>query len=138
MSSGVINRYLRGSDDKDYTSDKASALRNIIGCDNAFDKCIVNKEITIFRGQPMSNRFLNSAKAVGFNEFNLIGMNIVNTAYSSTSLNMTSAVYFAYDKKFGTKDYKDIGHGMIFRTKLPVGTKAIYTHRFSTIKCFNS
>lgn len=122
MTSGTVNRLCRGIE---YEGEKkgegrASGIRIINNLDNYFDKVVTSRPVKIFRGEACDDRFYK------FSTFeNVEGYTSVNTAYSSTSLNMQSTPMFA---SMGKRNGQPVTEGVIYAIDLPVGTRAGYVH----------
>lgn len=123
MTSGATNRMLRGIPMND-GEEVAGALRNIRRCDSFFNKVMLNRPITVFRGEACGDdaylykRMQDQGK--GFT--NVDGFMALDSAYMSTSLNLTSAVYFAGHRT---------NRGIIYVIDLPAGLRAGYTHNIA-------
>ena len=129
MTSGATNRVCRCLG-KMEGEEYAGALRNIRRCDSFFDKTLLNRPITVFRGvaagintRNKTPHFLKGEITKQGKTFeNMNGFQMLDSTYLSTSINLTSAMYFA-------------GHnadkGIIFAIELPQYTRAAYTHNIA-------
>lgn len=123
MTSGATNRKLRGL--TFYTNEQhgegmSSAIRTIANCDSLFNKVETTRPLRVFRGEPYEQRTVDC----GGNFANLEGFVSVNTAYSSTTLNVQSAPMFA--KSRGAVN--GVVGGIIWAIDLPAGSRAHYAH----------
>lgn len=119
MTSGATNRKLRGLTDykgEQHGEGMAAAIRTIANCDSVFNKVASCRPLRVFRGEPFEDRQVKC----GYSFDELGRYYSVNTAYSSTTLNVQSAPMFA--KKNGAYG------GVIWAIDLEPGTHAIYAH----------
>ncbi len=123
MTSGATNRMLRGIE-MDAGEEIAGALRNIRRCDSFFNKVMLNRPITVFRGEACGDDsyLYKRMREQGKGFTNVDGFMGLDSAYMSTSLNLTSAVYFAGNCT---------NRGIIYVIDLPAGLRAGYTHNIA-------
>lgn len=125
--SGGINRKCRLQDYESETNKRGyervgqesrRLYRAIDGCDAFLDNAYLNKSIFLFRGMPASVA-LKLANVGSIDA--LAGATIVNTAYTSSTLNMHSTMLFS-------KTRDDPNNGVILAINAPVGLKAALIH----------
>ncbi len=128
MTSGATNRVCRGIT-HDNKEEQAGGLRNIRRCDSFFDKTLLNRPLTVFRGvgagtstSGRTTHLKGELEKQGKTFNNPIGFQVLDSAYLSTSINLTSAMYFAGHK---------VDKGIIFAIELPQYTRAAYTHNIA-------
>ena len=120
MTSGATNRYCRGIP-MDAGEEVAGALRNIRRCDSYFNKTVLARPVTVFRGEKCEEDSFLYKKMLEQNKgyTNVAGFVAWDSAYTSTSLNMLASLYFA---GVGGK------RGIVYVMDLPAGLRAGYTH----------
>lgn len=127
MTSGATNRKLRGLkwyDNEQHGEGLSSAVRTIANCDRLFDKVVTSRPLRVFRGEPYEERTEMICNQCRCSFSDLRGMVSVNTAYSSTTLNVQSAPMFAKSRG----EVSGIKGGIIWAIDLPERTRAFYAH----------
>lgn len=124
MTSGATNRLCRGMSGKDEHSGegKAQAIRTITNCDAMFNKVVTCRPLRVFRGEPYDSRvagLLPNFEAIE-------GFRSVNTAYSSTTLNVQSAPMFAHSST--PQGQGNVKGGIIWAIELRPDIRAHYVH----------